>query len=96
MAVSADRADRLARMAADRGLRFPILLDPEAQVIKALGVYNRRTWFRGDVPHPALVVVDREGQIVHHELKKSLLRRFGPDHILAVLDALPAQAPAES
>ncbi len=90
MGLTADAPDKVARVAKKNGIGYPILHDPEATVMKALGTYNRWAPLRGHaLPHPALAVMDQDGQVVRRLVRKRVIRRIGPDEILAILDGLP-------
>ena len=78
-----------------RRISYPVLVDPDAAVMKAYGTYNRYAPLHGHfIPHPSLAIVDREGRLVHAMLRKRVLGRIGTDEILALLDRLGSGAPA--
>jgi len=80
-----------------RGFSFPILVDPDAAVMKAMGAYNRNAPLHGHyIPHPSLAVIDRAGLLQHFEIRKKVVGRIGVTEILRILDKLPSDAVAET
>lgn len=69
--IANDEPDKLREMRESEGLGFEILLDPDAETIRAWGLLNE-TSDRG-IPHPTVVIVDREG-IVRYALTDSNYR----------------------
>jgi peroxiredoxin len=94
--ISYDSVDTLRTLsqAGWRGtkVRFPLLSDPESEIIKAFGVLNRQLYrrfakghrFHG-VPHPHMFLVDPEGRIVAKFAEKGFLDRPDVDRALAVI-----------
>jgi peroxiredoxin len=60
LAVSADQGagEAVGRFVRDLGLTFPVLLDPELQVVGRYGVTG----------YPETFVIDRNGRVVAHEI----------------------------
>lgn len=55
-----------------RGISFPLLSDPDSAVIKSYGLLNTEAKGKAvGVPHPATIVVDREGVV------RAMLNRDG-------------------
>jgi len=61
VAISVEKLGASARLAENKGIEYPILADPEHQVIEAYGVYNLLGDGRAS---PSVFVVDEEGIIV--------------------------------
>ncbi len=60
--ISPDAADKLESMREKSGFEFPLLMDSDLETIKAYGILNQDN---GKIPHPAAVVVDREGKVTY-------------------------------
>ena len=73
-------------------VRFPLLSDPESDIIKAFGVLNQQLYqrfakghrFHG-VPHPHMFLVDSAGRIVAKFAESGYIDRPDIDHALAVI-----------
>ena len=84
--LSGAPAAKLAKMVQRKGISYPILVDPDAAVMKAFATYNRYAPLHGHpIPHPSMAVIDREGLVVHVGLKKSVIGRISVDDILQFL-----------
>ncbi len=60
LAISVDRLDRAGYLVDRLGLAFPILYDPDAEVIRRYGVYN----LLGDrLATPAVFIIDKAGRV---------------------------------
>ena len=56
-----DDPDKLRELRDTAALTMPFLLDPDAAIIKAYGVYNEGS--DRVIPHPAAVIIDRTGMV---------------------------------
>ncbi len=81
-------------------LRFPLLSDPESEIIKAFGVLNRQLYARHakghrfhGVPHPHMFLADPEGRIVAKFAERGFIDRPDIDHALAVAKKMRKSSP---
>ena len=91
--VSYDAVGVLHEFAEQRNVTFPLLSDPNSEVISAWGVLNDNA--RGGqegVPNPSTVVVDRSGT-VRALLEGSVAKRHSTEALLAAAKEIEA-APA--
>ena len=64
LVLSASKPQGLREMVADEGLEYPVLVDPQAEVIDRYGLRNPdHPAEYGIAPHPAAFVIDRDGVI---------------------------------
>lgn len=84
LAVSIDRPDEAARLARDLGLTFPLLSDPQMEVIRRYGMKGSGM----QMADMGYVVIDRQGRI----RAKQIDREFG-DHVGRILDAVLVAKP---
>lgn len=83
--ISPDKPERLRGLWEEAGLSFPSLLDPEAQVIRAYGLLNED---RPPLPHPATLVVDKNGTVAWLEVDENYRIRPATETVLGALDGL--------
>ena len=68
------------------GLDFPVLYDPDANVVKAYGVFNLHA---NDLPTPSAFIIDTEGNILWEYIGKTASSDRPPnDAIIAQLRKL--------
>ena len=60
LAISVDDLAGADYVVADLGIQFPVLYDPQAEVIRPYGVYNL---LRDNLATPAVFVIDKAGQV---------------------------------
>ncbi len=84
-AVSVDPIDTSQQLAADLGLRFPLLCDDKGELIKAYGVWQEEH----GIAIPAIVVIDRHGVIRWRRVSDSITDRPEEDTVIDVLGRLP-------
>ncbi len=53
-------------------VEIPLLVDADSEVIKAYGILNEK---QGAVPHPAVVLVDLEGNVSFFHLDEDYSKR---------------------
>jgi peroxiredoxin len=83
----------------ERKVRFPLLSDPESEMIKAFGVLNQKFYehyekgsrFHG-VPHPHLFLVDPKGRIFGKFAEKEFQNRPDITNILAFIEKTQNEA----
>jgi len=81
-AIAPDDPAKLAQLKSDQGLSFPILVDAELETIEAYGIVNEAS---GKVPHPTVVVVDKEGVVRFVHLDEDYRRRPSPETVVEAL-----------
>lgn len=64
---------------------FPLLIDADLAVIRDYGIVNQDS---PQVPHPTVVVVDRQGTVRFVHLDENYRRRPDPEVILDALRAI--------
>ncbi len=84
-AISNDSTDRLRDFVASEDIEIPMIYDPDAVTIKAYGVYNEAS--ERVIPHPAAVIVDREGIVRYVRVDEDYRVRPSIDELLAALTA---------
>lgn len=88
LAISVDPPDRNREIVEAYGLDFPVLSDPDAEVIDAFGVRHPNGGLDGDIARPATFLVDEEGRVVWRELTDNWRVRLRPDRVLERLRSL--------
>ncbi len=64
VAVSYDSVDVLAKFAAEKKIKFPLLSDSESEVIKSFGILNKEATGRtAGIPYPGTYLIDSQGVI---------------------------------
>ena len=87
--IANDTPGKLARLATDMGLEFPMLVDPGAATIRAFGILNEAA---DDIPHPATVVVDPAGVARFVRVDEDYWVRPTPEEIFTALGELQTVA----
>ncbi len=82
VAISADPAERSAQLAAKLGLTFPILSDPQRDVIRLFGVEDAQN----EIAWPALFVIGPGRKIVRRVMLETYKERPLVSQILETLD----------
>lgn len=77
--ISPDEPDRLRAYRDDKGITIPLLVDGDSSVIRSYGILNEK---QGAVPHPTVVLVDREGTVRFFHLDENYRRRPPVDTLL--------------
>jgi len=75
--IANDDPDKLREFRDREGLEFPILLDPDAQVIQAWGVLNDMSASGQLIPHPTVAILD-DGGVVRYFLTETNYRLRPP------------------
>ena len=84
-AVSVDPIEVSQELATRLGLGFPILADPDGDVIRAFGVWHASR----KIALPAVFVIDREGVIRWRRVSSSVTDRPTEDEVLEVVGRIP-------
>lgn len=58
---------------------IPLLVDADSAVIKSYGILNEK---QGSVPHPAVILVDKEGNVSFFHLDEDYTKRPPVDTLL--------------
>jgi hypothetical protein len=85
-AISYDSVAILKNFADRRKITFPLLSDPESQIIRAFGILNETVkpgTSQYGIPHPGTYIVDREGRIVSKYFEEDYRERVSASNILA-------------
>jgi peroxiredoxin len=73
--IANDDPDKLRELREREGFEFPILLDPDAQIIRAWGLLNDMDTSGRVIPHPTVAILDDGGVVryFHTETNYRLL-----------------------
>ena len=71
-----------------RGLTFPVLSDPNLQVIHDWGLFDHDDPKGRLIPHPTTIMIDQDGTVRWSHVGTSSRERPTIDQILEVLEAL--------
>jgi peroxiredoxin len=82
VAISADPAERSAQLAAKLGLTFPVLGDPQREVIRLFGIED----VENEIAWPALFVIGPDRKIVRRVMLETYKERPLMSQILEALD----------
>ena len=85
LAVSTDQSWGAERAVEYLDLGFPILFDPEAEVVRGYGVYNL---LRDRLATPSTFIIDKNGDIRWKYIGRNYNDRPTNDQIIAQLEAL--------
>lgn len=86
MALSYDEVDALADYAQEHGVTFPLLSDPDHEIIERFGILNTlvevddHPWY--GIPFPGTYVVDGDGTITAKFFENNLFLRASSDQLL--------------
>ena len=84
--VSIDPADKLKVMREKLGLELVNLMDPGSATIKRYGILNEQ---QGKIPHPATLVIDKQGIIRFLQVDENFKQRADIGEVVAALQSLP-------
>ena len=85
--ISPDDGAKLEAMRVDLGLSFPVLVDGDMAVAQSYGLVNEKS---PQVPHPAALLIDREGTVSWIRVDENYAVRPPISEIEAALSALAA------
>ncbi len=86
-AIAQDDPGNLKKMAEGSGLGFPVLHDPEGEVIRRYGLHNEELT-RGVVPHPAALVVGADGTVAWKRVDVDYQKRPPAEDLVAAVEDL--------
>lgn len=81
LALSLDTFDQASKLAQDLSLTFPVLSDPDMDIVREYGMYSKQML----MPEMGYTVIDKQGRVRAEEID----RRFG-ENTHAILSALRA------
>lgn len=82
-AISVDSTDESRKLSSAKGYTFPVLSDPNAEVIRRYGVLHPHAGEDGkDIARPAEFLVDSSGTIRWMNLTEDIRVRARPDVVL--------------
>lgn len=90
LAVSADDAEKAQKTAAERGLTFPVIPDPEKKLIDLFGVSNLA---KEGIAWPAVIIIRQDGTVGYTYAHPKGIRMQAAE-LLTRLQALPEAAKA--
>ena len=96
MAISVDSSEESRKLSASQGYTYPLLSDPQAQVIRRYAVQHERAGENGqNIARPAEFLVDKSGTVRWVKLTGDLKIRARPEEVLSVVDRFSsAEMPA--
>ena len=86
--ISPDKPEKLRDYRDKSGMKIPLLVDADSATIEAYGILNQR---HGGVPHPAVVIVDREGKVRFVHVDENYRRRPAPEVLIDALRKVEEQ-----
>jgi len=86
--ISPDTEERLGALWESEGLTFPSLRDPEAEVIRSYGILNEG---HPPLPHPATIVIDRDGIVRWLEVDEDYRVRPASSTVVEALEGLGSE-----
>ena len=89
--VVVDPVETNAELARTAGLGFPILSDPDLQVIDAYGLRHLAAHDGKDIALSASVLIDGDGVVRWTSLTRNVRVRPDPGEALAAIDAIGAK-----
>jgi peroxiredoxin len=89
--VVVDPVETNAGLARNAALAFPILSDPDLQMIDAYGLRHVAAHDGKDIALSASVLIDGDGVVRWKSVTRNVRVRPDPSDALAAIDALPAR-----
>ena len=87
-AISVDSTEDSAKLSQAKGYTFPVLSDPNAEVIRRYGLLHPKGGEDGhDIARPAEILIDSSGKIRWENLTDDLLVRARPGQVLQAFDS---------
>jgi len=91
--IVVDSVEENATLSRDAEIAFPLLSDPDLQVVDAYGLRHHDAHEHRDIAHSASVLVDGDGIVRWVFVTRNVRVRPMPADILAAIDALPRAEP---
>ncbi len=87
-AISVDSTEESRKLSQAKGYTFPVLSDPNAEVIKRYGLLHPKGGEDGhDIARPAEILIDSTGTIRWENLTDDLKVRARPQQVLNAFDS---------
>ena len=87
-AISVDSTEESRKLSQAKGYTFPVLSDPNAEVIKRYGLLHPKGGEDGhDIARPAEILIDSSGTIRWENLTDDLKVRARPQQVLTAFDS---------
>jgi len=88
-AVSVDSTEDSRKLSQARGYTFPVLSDPQAEVIRRYGLLHPKGGEDGhDIARPAEILIDPSGTVRWENLTDDLRVRARPGQVLRAFDSM--------
>ena len=84
-AVAQDEPEKLRELRDAQGTDLTFLVDPGAITIRQYGIFNDADGRGREIPHPATLVIDKQGVIRYLRIDEDYRERPPVDHLLEVL-----------
>jgi peroxiredoxin len=87
-AISVDSTEESLKLSQAKGYSFPVLSDPNAEVIRRYGLLHLKGGENGqDIARPAEILIDASGTIRWENLTDDLRVRARPGQVLQAFDS---------
>lgn len=87
-AISVDSTEESRKLSQAKGYTFPVLSDPNAEVIRRYGLLHPKGGEDGhDIARPAEILIDSSGTIRWENLTDDLKVRARPQQVLEAFDS---------
>ena len=87
-AISVDSTEDSRKLSQAKGYTFPVLSDPDAEVIKRYGLLHAKGGEDGrDIARPAEILIDSGGTVRWENLTDDLKVRARPQQVLDAFDS---------
>ena len=87
-AISVDSTEESLKLSQAKGYTFPVLSDPQAEVIRRYGLLHPKGGENGhDIARPAEILIDASGKIRWENLTDDIRVRARPGQVLQAFDS---------
>jgi peroxiredoxin len=83
-----DDPDALRSLAESEGYTFPFLLDPDGATFKAYGIFNDGDRRGRIIPHPAALIIDKQGVVRYVRVDEDYRERPSVEELIKVLEGI--------
>jgi peroxiredoxin len=96
-AISVDSTEDSRKLSQTKGYTFPVLSDPQAEVIRNYGLLHPKGGENGqDIARPAEILIDSRGTVRWENLTDDLRVRARPGQVLQAFDSTIGKLTATS